>query len=183
MLDINLIREKPEWVKAQIAKLNDSAPIDEIIAADARRREIVQEVEELRRQRNVASKEIGHALGALRKTEADLQRAEADQDVGQALDLLRTQVNAMRFNAEEAKEKPRLLGEQISVLEEELRAVEADLRQKMLWVPNIPDESVPVAPDDSHNINYPPQGAPEALFDFEPQAHWDLGPGAGHHRL
>ena len=45
MIDINLIREKPEWVKAQIARLNDRAPIDEIVAADARRREIIAEVE------------------------------------------------------------------------------------------------------------------------------------------
>ena len=41
MIDINLIREKPEWVKAQIARLHDSAPIDEILAADTRRRETV----------------------------------------------------------------------------------------------------------------------------------------------
>ena len=52
MIDINLIREKPEWVKAQIARLHDSAPIDEILAADTRRREIIGEVEALRRQRN-----------------------------------------------------------------------------------------------------------------------------------
>ena len=179
MLDIHLIREKPEWVKEQIAKLNDDAPIDEIVAADARRREIVQEVEELRRRRNVASKDIGRVIGTLRKMEADLQRAEAGQESGQPLDALRTQVNAMRFNAEEAKEKPRLMGERISMLEEELRTVEATLREKMLWVPNVPHESVPVAPDDSHNINGAPQGAPEPLFDFQPQAHWDLGPALG----
>ena len=38
MIDINLIRQKPEWVKEEIAKLNDTAPIDEILAADLRRR-------------------------------------------------------------------------------------------------------------------------------------------------
>ena len=73
MLDINIIREKPEWVKEQIAKLNDSAPIDEILAADARRREILQEVEELRRQRNESSKQIGRWMGSLKKMQADLQ--------------------------------------------------------------------------------------------------------------
>ena len=43
MIDISLIRDKPDWVKAEIAKLNDSAPIDEIIGFDMRRREIIQE--------------------------------------------------------------------------------------------------------------------------------------------
>ncbi|MEZ4516961.1 MAG: hypothetical protein R3C44_09035 [Chloroflexota bacterium] len=46
MIDINIIREKPEWVKEQMVKLTDTAPIDEILAADERRRNILQEVEE-----------------------------------------------------------------------------------------------------------------------------------------
>ena len=69
MIDINLIREKPEWVKAQIARLHDSAPIDEILAADTRRREIIGEVEALRRQRNESSKQIGGRMGTLKKLE------------------------------------------------------------------------------------------------------------------
>jgi seryl-tRNA synthetase len=70
MIDINLIREKPEWVKAQIARLHDSAPIiDEILAADTRRREIIGEVEALRRQRNESSKQIGARMGTLKKLE------------------------------------------------------------------------------------------------------------------
>ena len=50
MIDISIIREKPEWVKDQIAKLNDTAPIDEIVATDIRRREILGEVEALRKR-------------------------------------------------------------------------------------------------------------------------------------
>ena len=46
MLDMNLIREKPEWVKEQTAKRNTTAPVDEILADDGRRREIILEVEE-----------------------------------------------------------------------------------------------------------------------------------------
>ena len=49
----------------------------------------------------------------------------------------------------------------------------------MLWVPNIPHESVPDGPDDSYNVIYEPQGAPLPEFDFEPKAHWDLGPELG----
>ena len=59
MIDINVIRKDPQWVKEQIAKLNDTAPIDEILAADLRRREILQQVEELRGERNESSKQIG----------------------------------------------------------------------------------------------------------------------------
>jgi seryl-tRNA synthetase len=179
MLDINLIREKPEWVKEQIARLNDTAPIDEIVAADERRRQILQEVEELRRQRNESSKQIGRWMGTLKKMEADLRRAEAGQDVGQPVDLLRTQVNAMQANADQAKDETRAIGEQIAALDEELREVEAALNNHMLWVPNIPHPSVPDGPDDSHNVHHDPQGAPLPTFDFEPKAHWDLGPELG----
>lgn len=161
MLDINLIREKPEWVKEQIAKLNDQAPVDEILALDERRREIIQEVEKLRRQRNEASKQIGRWMGALKKLEAAGQDEERER---------------LQANAEQAKEETRRIGDQIAGLDEELRRVEADLQEKMLWVPNIPHESVPVGPDDSHNVAHEPQGAPQPQFDFEPQAHWDLGP-------
>ncbi len=173
MIDINLIREKPEWVKAQIARLNDSAPIDEIVAADARRREIIGELEELRRQRNDNSKQVGQWMGTLKKLEGDRARAE-----GAAAEGLRTQVNSLQFNIDTAKEETRQMGERIAALEEELRLVEARLEEKMLWVPNLPHQSVPDGPDDSHNIAYPPVGAlPE--FDFEPKAHWDLGPALG----
>ena len=173
MIDINLIREKPEWVKAQIARLNDSAPIDEIVAADARRREIIGELEELRRQRNDGSKQIGLWMGTLKKLEGERARAE-----GAAAEGLQTQLNSLQFNMDEAKEDTRRLGERIGALEEELRVAEAQLADKMLWVPNLPHASVPDGPDDSHNIAYPPVGAlPE--FDFEPKAHWDLGPALG----
>jgi len=179
MLELSLIREKPEWVKEQIAKLNDTAPIDEILVADNHRREIIQELEELRRQRNESSKQIGRWMGSLKKLEADLRRAESGQDAGQSIDALRTQLNSLRFNVDEAKDETRQVGEKIAEQEEELRQVETDLREYMLWVPNIPHESVPVAPDDSHNVPHPPKGAPEPKFDYEPKAHWDLGPELG----
>ncbi len=179
MIDINLIRKDPQWVKEQIAKLNDTAPIDEILAADLRRREILQQVEELRGERNERSKQIGAAMGKLKKLEADLRRAEAGQDVGRPLETLRGEAHSLGLDVEEAKNATREIGKQISALDEELKGVEQDLNEAMLWVPNIPHESVPVAPDDSHNIVYEAQGAPLPAFDFEPKAHWDLGPELG----
>ena len=59
MLDIHLIRTKPDWVKAEIAKLHTQAPIDQILALDSRRRELLQETEQLKETRNRVSKEIG----------------------------------------------------------------------------------------------------------------------------
>lgn len=179
MIDINLIRQKPDWVKEQIARLNDTAPIDEIVAADLRRREILKEVEELRSKRNESSKQIGYWMGSLKKMEADLRAAEAGQDVGQPIEMLQTQVNSMQANVDQAKDETREIGKQITALDAELREVEAALSEKMLWVPNIPHESVPDGPDDSYNVVYDPQGAPLPEFDFEPKAHWDLGPELG----
>ena len=175
MIDINLIREKPEWVKEQVAKRNDKAPIDEILAGDTRRRDILKEVEALRRQRNESSKQIGRWMGSLKKMEADLRRAEGGQDVGQLVEELRTKVAEMQTNAETAKNTTREIGDTISKLDEELREVEAKLRENMLWVPNLPHESVPVGPDEASNVIHEPQGAPKPTFDFEPKPHWDLG--------
>lgn len=175
MLDINLIRKKPEWVKAQLEKREADAPIDAIVADDARRREILQEVEQLRNQRNVSSKQIGRWIGTLNKLEADLKRAEAAQET-ETVPGLQTQINAMRENAETAKNETREIGEQISELEEELRKVEARLHENMRWLPNLPHESAPVGPDESHNVIHEPQGAPKPSFEFEPKPHWELGP-------
>jgi seryl-tRNA synthetase len=165
MLDLNLIRERPDWVKAQIARLNDTAPIDEILALDEQRRAVIQEVEQLRQRRNEASKEIGRRMGSLKQKQA--QGGDSDE------------VAALEAQAEAAKEEVRAVGERIGALDETLREVEARLEEKMLWVPNIPHESVPDGPDDSHNVAHEPAGAPLPTFDFTPQPHWDLGPELG----
>lgn len=179
MIDVTLIREKPGWVKEQIAKLNDTAPVDEIVALDKRRREIIQEVEELRRQRNEASRMIGRWMGNLKQMEKELEQAEAGEAEGKTVEQLRADAGDLRQQVEEAKDETRQIGEEIDKFDEELRQVEQSLQEKMLWVPNIPHQSVPVAPDDSHNVAYEPQGAPEPEFDFDPKPHWDLGPELG----
>jgi seryl-tRNA synthetase len=182
MLDLSLIREKPEWVKEQITKLNDTAPIDEILATDERRREIIQEEEELRRRVNVASKSIGQRVGQLRQLQKRITSLEASAGQGEAADelaALRADTANLEQEVAEAKEAPRKLGEEISVLDEELKRVEEDLRSLLLWVPNLPHESVPVGADDSENIVYAAKGAPIPAFGFEPKAHWDLGPELG----
>jgi seryl-tRNA synthetase len=143
VLDINLIREKPDMVKAAMADLNAEAPIDEILVLDAKRREVLTEVEALRAERNTVSKEISRTK---------------DKEERQA-----------------KIERMRLVGDRIGDLESELKAVEADLYEAMLQVPNLPDPGVKVGPDDSHNVVVWTKGEPRA-FDFEPLPHWDLGP-------
>ena len=160
MLDINLIRKDPEWVKAQVAKRNSEAPIDEIVAGDLRRREILQELEALRSERNTASKAIGQVMGQLKKAE------KSGDDAA---------VAKLSAEAEAAKDRPRAIGERIAELEGELRDVDATLRNNMMWVPNLCLDSVPVGPDEESNVIHPPQGADAPVFDFTPKPHWELG--------
>jgi seryl-tRNA synthetase len=72
----------------------------------------------------------------------------------------------------------RVVGDQIAALDGELSEVEANLERAMLALPNLPHASVPVGPDEASNVVIETWGdAPE--FDFEPVAHWDLGPELG----
>jgi seryl-tRNA synthetase len=80
MLDINFIREHPGEVKTALVTLNAEAPIDAILALDARRREILQQVETLRAERNAASREIGHSRdSATRQAQIEAMRVVGDQ--------------------------------------------------------------------------------------------------------
>jgi seryl-tRNA synthetase len=152
MLDLTFIREHPDEVKEALVKLNTDAPIDEILELDQERRKLLQEVEALRAERNAGSKQIG----------ALMREGQRDE-------------------AENLKQHMSQIGERISELDEQLRQVEADLREKELWVPNMPDDSVPVGPDESHNIILRQEGILKTAesLGFEPLPHWDLGPVLG----
>jgi seryl-tRNA synthetase len=176
MLDIALIREKPEWVSKQINKLNDTAPIQEILEADRRRREIILEEEALRQQRNVASKQIGQLMRELKQLEREIKQSEADESGTRSLDELKREHNELLIAVDLAKAAPREIGDRIGQLDEALKKVETELRHHMLWVPNIPHESVPVGPDDSFNVVHQTRGTDLQTHDFELKAHWDLGP-------
>jgi seryl-tRNA synthetase len=160
MLDLNLIRQRPDWVTEQIAKRNTTAPIADIVQADSRRRTILQELEQLRREVNTVSKEVGARMGQLRKAEQ-----EADSD----------RVARLSAEVEEAREQSRLVGERVVTLEAALRETDEQLRELMLQLPNLPHPTVPVGPDESANLHHPPQGAAPPVFDFVPKPHWELG--------
>ncbi|MCX7680389.1 MAG: serine--tRNA ligase [Anaerolineae bacterium] len=147
MLDLAFIREHPDAVRAALLHRNENpGRVDHILAQDARRRELLQEVEELRAERNRVSKEIPQLK----------DQAAREQRIAQM----------------------RQVGDRIAELEEQLRQVEAELEKAMLDMPNLPHPSVPVGPDETHNIVVREWGKlPE--FNFEPVPHWELGPELG----
>ncbi len=83
-----------------------------------------------------------------------------------------------RDEAEALKEEVRLINEQIAAEDAHLAQVEAELEHLLLTIPNMPHESVPVGADETDNVEVRRRGTPPA-FDFEPIAHWDLGPALG----
>ncbi len=98
MIDINLIREQPEAVKAAMAALNSEAPIEQILTLDAKRRELLTEVEALRAQRNAASKEIGRTRDPGERNE----RIEAMRLVGDRIKGLEDELRAVEARLDEA---------------------------------------------------------------------------------
>jgi seryl-tRNA synthetase len=105
-------------------------------------------------------------------TEVETLRATRNR-VSKEIGRLRDQEERQRLIAH-----MRDVGDRIDALEEPLDAVEAGLETAMLGVPNLPHESVPVGPDETHNVVVGQWGEPRT-FDFEPLPHWDLGPELG----
>ena len=131
MLDIKFIRENPEIVKENIKKKfqDHKLPlVDEVIALDAELRATIQKAQELRTARNQLSKKVGMLMGQSKKDPSKLAEAEAAK--------------------EEVRKNADLLA-QLEVLEGELNE---KIRKIMLTIPQIIDPSVPIGPDDEHNV-------------------------------
>jgi len=192
MLEIERIREKPDWVREQLHKLNDEtalAHVDAVLRLDIERRDLISRAQLLKEARNSFSKGAGRLRGD--KQLSDTQKAgaalavcaalEADQ-IDQALAFLEnpsstpantTADTAAAFDTLFARLKT--LGDDIGILDEKIRQTEADLQEHMLWIPNMPHSSTPVGKSDAENIPHPAEGDPRH-FDFSPKPHWDLGP-------
>ena len=78
----------------------------------------------------------------------------------------------------ERQQQMRASAEQISSLDEQVKALDEQFRELLAGIPNVPHESVPVGKSEADNVEVRRWGAPPA-FDFEPKAHWDLGPQLG----
>ena len=147
MLDIKLLRTEPDLVRENIKKKfqDDKLPlVDEVIALDKEYREAKQRAEALRNNRNVVSKQIGVLMGQGKKDEA---MAIKNQVTDMAAEL-----------------------EALSAKETEL---EAEIRKRMLIIPNIIDPSVPIGKDDSENVENERFGEP-VVPDFEIPYHVDI---------
>ncbi len=159
MLDINLLRTNPELVKENIRKKfqDHKLPmVDEVIAMDVEYRAAIQKADSLRNQINVTSKQIGMLMGKAKKgggSPADNAAAAAQAEAAKA------QVAAFKAELEGLAQK-----------EEELQA---EIRKRMLVIPNIIDPSVPVGKDDSENVEVQRYGEP-VVPDFEVPYHVDI---------
>ena len=147
MLDIKFVRNNPDVVKQNIKNKfqDEKLPlVDEVIELDKRNREIKQEVEALRAEKNKASKEIG-AMMAQKKIE----------------------------EAEALKQKVAESNGRINELSEEEKEVEEKLKKNMMIIPNIIDPSVPIGKDDSENVEVERFGEP-VVPDFEVPYHTEI---------
>ena len=131
MLDIRFVRENPELVKENIRKKfqDHKLPlVDEVIALDAENRAAIAEADALRANRNKLSKQIGMLMGQAKKDPSKAAEAEA----------VKAQVTAQ---ADRLKE-----------LEAKETELQAKIQEIMYQIPQMVDPSVPVGPDDSHNV-------------------------------
>lgn len=149
MLDARYVRDHAESVREALANRHSSWDLEGFLALDGERRHLIADVEALQARRNEASK----AIGALMR-------------------------EGRREEAEASKEEVRGINDRIAALEAHLDAADRETRLLLQTVPNIPDASVPVGPDESANVEVKRWGTPRQ-FDFEPVAHWDLGPALG----
>ena len=147
MLDINLLRNDPEKVRENIRKKfqDEKLPmVDEVIRMDKEYREAIQQGDNLRNKRKTMSKEIGGLLGKGLKEEAEKVKAE---------------VNAM--------------AEELAALEVKEEELKAEIRKRMLVIPNIIDDSVPIGKDDSENVEIQRYGEP-VVPEWEVPYHVDI---------
>ena len=147
MIDIKLIRENKDLVKENIKKKfqDHKLPlVDEVYDLDIQFREIKQEGDNLRSLKNNKSSEIGL--------------------------LMR---NGKKEEAESLKKEIASMNQKIEDLEKEQENLEQEIKKRMMVIPNIMDESVPIGGDDTHNVEIEKFGEP-VVPDYEIPYHADI---------
>ncbi len=147
MIDIKLIRTNPELVKENIKKKFQDEKlelVDKVVELDKKFRETKVECDSLRNVRKVRSKEIGGFMAKGMKEEAEKAKAEVSE-----------------------------LGDKLTAMEELETKLEAEIKEIMMVIPNIIDDSVPIGKDDSENVEIEKFGEP-AVPDFEVPYHVDI---------
>ena len=146
MLDIRLIRERPELVRERLASrgAGDEQKIDVVLELDEERRKILTEVEQLKAQRNRVSKEIGALMGQKKADQAEVKKAET-----------------------------RTMGDRIAELDRQAADVEAKRDAILMRLPNLPHASVAVGKDAADNPVVRSWGE-KASLAFKPKSHVEL---------
>lgn len=149
MLSRELYRTHPDRIRAMLAERHTEAPLDRLLEVDAEWRDVLQRAEDLKARRNAGSKEIGQLFREGRGDEAEARKTEMAR-----------------------------VGDELKELDDRARTLEEELARLELTLPNMLDDAVPRGPDDGANRQERAWGTPPS-FDFEPKAHWDLGPALG----
>ena len=152
MLDIKFVRENPDIVKENIKKKFQDAKlplVDEVIDLDVKLRAAKTEADGLRANRNALSKQIGMLMGQAKKDPAKKEEAE------------------------EVKKQVAAQAARLAELEKIEPELEKALTEKLMIIPNIIDPSVPIGPDDSHNVEVARFGEPKTP-DFEVPYHAEI---------
>ena len=147
MLDIKLIRSNPELVKENIKKKfqDEKLPlVDEVLELDAQFRASKGRGDELRQQRNTISKEIGKLMSQGKKDEA-----------------------------QEVKKQVQAIAGELEEMERKEAEMTAEIRKRMLVIPNLIDGSVPIGKDDSENVEVQRFAEP-VVPDFEVPYHTEI---------
>jgi seryl-tRNA synthetase len=149
MLDIRLIRENPDAVKARLANRGGDAAarIDEVLECDKARRATETRLQQLQGDRKRTSKEIG-----MRKGKGE--------------------------DTSETEAQVRAIGDEISKLEQEAVALDAKQRDLLLAIPNLPHEACPVGADPSANPEVRVWGD-KPIYTYQPKTHLQLGESLG----
>ena len=143
MLDLKIIRENLDEVKKKLSQRNIDIDLDRIVDLDQKRREIIQQVESLRNERNTVSEIIAAAKKEKEDVSSEMSRMKE-------------------------------VSQQIKELDRKREESEGTLRDLLLRIPNIPDDTVKAGKDPSDNAEVKRWGAPPQ-FDFEPKPHWEIG--------
>ena len=152
MLDIKFVRENPEKVKENIKKKFQDAKlplVDEVLELDVKYRAALTEGNDLRAARNALSKQVGVLMGQAKKDPSKLEEAEK----------VKAQVKAD--------------ADRLAELEKAAAEMSERIRTIMLTIPNIIDDSVPIGPDDSCNVEVERFGEP-VVPDFPIPYHTEI---------
>ena len=147
MLDMKFVRENPDIVKENIKKKFQDYKlplVNEVLMEDKELRQTQQHADDLRANRKKISKEIGKLMGQGKKEEA-----------------------------EEIKQQMAEIAHELTALEEKEIKLRESVTEKMMQIPNIIDDSVPIGKDDSENVELEKFGEP-VVPDFEIPYHTEI---------